>query len=119
MSYYLKHQDYNHKIEYKRISEFQEGLVRMKQNGFVYLIIRDTEKQWENAVCLSTGQLESRLEIETRYEEHKLGFIKINGIVELRQVPDAYQEMEKIIAENVGWDSADEIMSKITEAGLI
>lgn len=119
MSYYLKHQDYNPKMEYKRISEYQEGLVRMKQNGFVYLIIRDTEKQWENAVCLSTGQLESRLEIETRYEEHKLGFIKINGIVELRQVPDVYQEMEKIIAEKIGWDSAGEIMSDITEAGLI
>jgi hypothetical protein len=119
MSYYLKERDYNPKTEYKRISEFQEGLVRMKQNGFVYLIIRDAEKQWENAVCLSTGQLESRLEIETRYEEHKLGFIKINGIVELKQVPDVYQEIEKIIAENVGWDSAGEIMSNIIEAGLI
>ena len=119
MSYYLKIKDLTEKTEYTRISEFKEGIIQMKQNGFVYLIIRDNDKQWENAVCLSTGELEKREDLEKGYDDHKLGFKKIKGIVELKQVPEKYSEIERIIANKFGWDGVDDVMGEITEEGLI
>ena len=122
MSYCLRHNDFTPKIEeYKRISEYKEGLVVMKQNGFVYLIItdKDKDKQWETAVNLSCGQIESRTDIETEYDRHGLGFVKLNGIVTLQQVPDAYAEIEKIIASKIGWDEAGKLTEQIADAGLI
>lgn len=121
MSYYLRHNDFTPKTEYKRISEYKDGLVMMKQNGFVYLIItdKDKDKQWETAVNLSCGQIESRTDIETEYDRHGLGFVKLNGIVTLQQVPDAYAEIEKIIASKIGWDEAGKLTEQIAYAGLI
>lgn len=121
MSYYLRHDDFTPKTEYKRISEYKDGLVMMKQNGFVYLIItdKDKDKQWETAVNLSCGQIESRTDIETEYDRHGLGFVKLNGIVTLQQVPDAYAEIEKIIASKIGWDEAGKLTKQIADAGLI
>ena len=121
MSYYLRHEDFTPKTEYKRISEYKDGLVMMKQNGFVYLIItdKDKDKQWETAVNLSCGQIENRIDIETEYDKHGLGFVKLNGIVTLQQVPDAYVEIEKIIASKIGWDEAGKLTKQIADAGLI
>lgn len=119
MSYYLRHEVFSPKTEYKRISEYKDGFVIMKQNGFVYLIIADKDKQWEIAVNLSCGQIENRIDIEKEYDRHGLGFVKLNGIVTLQQTPDAYAEIEKILALKIGWDEAGKLTEQIADAGLI
>lgn len=118
MSYYLKYKDFT-RVEYKRITEFDNGLVVMKQTGFIYLIIGDKDNKWENAVCLSTGQLEKREDIEKEYQRHGLGFKKVNGTVELSQTTELYYELEEIIAKKIGRENAEDVMKEISAREII